>query len=88
MLHSPEDSRLALALIERLRRETDLTVGDNEPYDGHLPGDSIDRHALKPGRPNVLIEVRNDLIGDAAGQAHWAARLAPLLEEVLAESHL
>jgi predicted N-formylglutamate amidohydrolase len=88
ILHSHHDSRLALPLIRRLAAEPDLTVGDNQPYDGHLPGDSIDRHALRPNRPNVLIEVRNDLIGDAAGQRYWAERLAPVLAEVLAESHL
>jgi predicted N-formylglutamate amidohydrolase len=87
VLHSHRDSRLALPLIDRLRAEGYVT-GDNEPYDGHLEGDSIDRHALRPGRPNVLIEVRNDLIGDAAGQALWAARLAPILEDILATSGL
>ncbi len=88
VLHSHRDSRLALALLDRLRAEPDLTVGDNAPYSGHLPGDAIDRHALRPGRPNVLIELRNDLIEDAAGQQAWAARLAPILTEVLAASGL
>jgi len=27
-----------------------LAIGDNQPYSGHLPGDSIDRHALRHGR--------------------------------------
>ena len=88
VLYSHLDTRLALPLIDALRAEGDLCVGDNQPYNGHLPGDSIDRHALQHGRPNVLIEVRNDLIEDAAGQAEWAARLAPILERVLADSHL
>ena len=52
-------------------------MGDNEPYAGHLPGDAIDRHALAPGRPNTLIEMRQDLIADEAEQRAWAARLAP-----------
>lgn len=82
------DSRLAVPLIERLRQEPDLFVGDNEPYAGHLPGDSIDRHALHHGRPNALIELRHDLIADEAGQIHWADRLAPILEEVLARTQL
>lgn len=87
VLHSHRDSRLALPLIDRLRAAGYVT-GDNEPYDGHLDGDAIDRHALGPGRPNVLIEVRNDLIADAAGQALWAARLAPILQHVLTISGL
>lgn len=86
ILYSHRDERLAKPLIARLRREADLCVGDNEPYSGHLEGDSIDRHALEPGRPNVLVEVRNDLLRDAKGQDAWAARLAPILREALATS--
>jgi predicted N-formylglutamate amidohydrolase len=78
------DARLAHPLIERLRAEPDLCVGDNEPYTGHLPGDSIARHAIAHARPNVLIELRNDLIAPPAAQAAWAARLAPVLQEVAA----
>lgn len=77
------DARLAKPLLEVLEAEDDLTIGDNEPYDGHLPGDAIDQHALRHGRPNVLLEVRNDLIKDQQGQDHWAARLAPMLEAAL-----
>lgn len=88
ILHSHIDSRLAIPFIARLREEEGLVVGDNEPYSGHLPGDSIDRHALRHGRPNVLIEVRNDLIEDEAGQIAWAERLAPALRDILAETGL
>lgn len=88
VLYSHLDERLARPLIARLRAEPDLCVGENEPYLGHLEGDAIDRHALRPGRPNVLIEVRNDLIGSDAAQAAWAARLAPMLTGVLADSGL
>lgn len=79
------DDRLARPFLTACRAQG-WCVGDNEPYSGHLPGDAVDRHALQPGRPNILIEVRNDLIADDAGQALWAARLAPLLHQVLAES--
>lgn len=81
------DDRISRPLIGRLRR-LDLTVGDNEPYSGHLEGDSIDRHALQHGRPNVLIEVRNDLIRDEAGQRAWAERLAPVLEAALDDAEI
>ncbi|WP_210529405.1 N-formylglutamate amidohydrolase [Rubellimicrobium arenae] len=86
VLHSHLDGRLALPLLARLGAEADLCVGDNEPYSGHLPGDSIDRHALAPGRLNVLIEVRNDLIATPEDQEVWAARLAPLLQDSLSEA--
>lgn len=80
ILTADTDRRLADPLLERLRRESDLCVGENEPYAGHLPGDAVDRHALGPGRPNALIEIRHDLITDPVGQRAWAERLAPMLE--------
>ena len=83
VLYSHLDERLSRPLIARLMQETDLCIGDNEPYSGHLPGDAIDRHALRLGRLNTLIEFRNDLIGDAAQQDHWATRLVPILTQTL-----
>ena len=88
VLHSHLDSRLALPLIAALRAQGGYEVGDNEPYAGHLPGDAIDRHALAHGRPNVLIELRQDLIGWRQAQEDWADRLAPVLQRVLAVSGL
>jgi predicted N-formylglutamate amidohydrolase len=85
VLYSHLDDRLARPLLARLQAEPDLCIGDNEPYAGHLPGDAIDQHALQPGRLNVLIELRQDLIGNSAGQTQWANRLAPLLTAALAD---
>jgi len=87
VLHA-HDGRLALPLIARLRREPGLIVGDNEPYSGHLDGDSVDRHALRHGRPNALIELRHDVIATEADQIAWADWLAPILQEVLETSRL
>lgn len=80
---SGPDRRLADPLLARLRAEPDLVVGDNEPYVGVLAGDTMDRHAVARGLPHVLIEVRNDLVADAAGERHWAERLAGPLRDVL-----
>jgi predicted N-formylglutamate amidohydrolase len=85
VLHSHLDQRLARPLIARLEADGDIVVGDNQPYGGHLPGDAIDRHALRHGRPNVLIELRQDLIETIEGQRDWAARLAPHLRGALAD---
>lgn len=82
------DARLAKPLLARLTQEPDLCVGDNEPYTGHLPGDAIARHAIAYERPNVLIELRNDLIETPAQQTAWALRLAPILQEVAAQTGL
>ncbi len=81
------DARLAHPFIAACRAQG-WTTGDNQPYVGHLPGDSIDRHALRHGRPNLLIEVRHDLIDTPQGQAAWAARLAPVLQQILADTGL
>ncbi|CUJ07182.1 N-formylglutamate amidohydrolase [Cognatishimia activa] len=87
ILHAAHDPRnLGPHVIERLREENDLTVGDNEPYHGHLPGDAVDRLALQMGRLNTLIELRQDLIINAKEQHAWATRLAPILNDALARS--
>lgn len=77
-----EDRRLSDPFLAVCRAQG-WCVGDNEPYIGYFPGDAIDRHATPHARPNVLIEVRQDLIADAQGQALWAARLATILKQAL-----
>ncbi|MDG1458469.1 MAG: N-formylglutamate amidohydrolase [Pseudoprimorskyibacter sp.] len=77
------DSRLSDAVVTRLNKQSDLCVGSNQPYKGHLPGDSMDRHAIAFGRHNTLIELRNDLIETPDAQANWAKRLAPDLSAAL-----
>ena len=71
-----------------LRRDPDLIVGDNEPYDGALKGDTMYRHCMVSGIPHALLEVRQDLIGEEAGIAGWAARLAPVFEAMNADPAL
>lgn len=74
------DDRLARALVARLEAEGDLCVGENEPYAVSDEGDyGIPVHGEGRGLPHVEIELRQDLIADAAGQARWAERLARLL---------
>lgn len=83
VLWSRKDGRLALPLLDALREQRDLTIGDNEPYSGELENDCMDQHALRHGFPHVLIEIRQDLIGDPGGVAQWSARLAPMLRQAL-----
>lgn len=80
---SAHDRRLGDAMLNRLRSDTNYCIGDNEPYSGHLSGDTIERHALAHGRHNLLIELRNDLISDEEGQNFWADTLAPLISNSL-----
>ncbi|MCM2473413.1 N-formylglutamate amidohydrolase [Rhizobium sp. CG5] len=74
------DERAVIPLISGLRAGGDILVGDNEPYDGALKGDTLYRHCMVTGIPHALLEVRQDLIGDDAGIAAWAERLAPIFE--------
>jgi predicted N-formylglutamate amidohydrolase len=78
------DARLAAPLI-RILRQAGFAVGDNEPYSGALENDTLNRHGTKVGLPHVLIEIRQDLIGDDGAAKAFAARLMPLLARALAE---
>jgi len=74
------DARVARPLLEALRAEGDLVVGENEPYAaGDLTDYSIVQHGERRGLPYVEIEIRQDLIAEGRGQDAWAERLARLL---------
>lgn len=76
------DHRAAWSLIEMLAADKGLIVGDNEPYDGALRGDTMFSHAVRPGYAHALIEIRQDLIGTDSGAVEWAERLAPIVDAV------
>jgi predicted N-formylglutamate amidohydrolase len=82
------DARAVTPLLEALSAPGDVVVGDNEPYDGALRGDTLYRHCMETGRPHALIEVRQDQIGDADGVAAWVDRLAPILDDLNARHDL
>lgn len=83
------DPRVALPLLAALRRDRTLVVGDNEPYSGRHPADfTMDHHAEARGLAHASIEIRQDLIGDEAGQVAWAERLGAALAVVLADARL
>lgn len=78
------DAGMSRLLIEALKADpAGLCVGDNQPYGGGLPGDTIDRHATARGLPNALVEIRQDLIGGPEGQEEWAQRFARILQPML-----
>ncbi|MBS0241095.1 MAG: DUF1244 domain-containing protein [Proteobacteria bacterium] len=76
------DRRIAVPLLEALRAEHDLIVGENQPYPGAYEGDCCWQHAQARSLPWVVIEVRQDLIRDEAGQARWAERLAAIVAKL------
>jgi predicted N-formylglutamate amidohydrolase len=76
------DRRFAGVVLDMLRRERHLIIADNEPYFVSDETDyTIPHHAEARSLPHVEIEIRQDLVTDAAGQAEWAARLARVLQD-------
>lgn len=77
------DTRLPPLLLKLLRAETDLVVGDNEPYAVSDETDyGIPVHGEARALMNTGIEIRQDLIADPAGQKLWADRLARIFGEI------
>jgi predicted N-formylglutamate amidohydrolase len=83
-----KDPRLAGALLKELRAIPGIIVGDNVPYSGQLKGDTLYQHGTMRGLAHGLIEIRQDLILGAEGQAEWAERLADVVGKVLATGAL
>lgn len=70
-------TRLAEIMLDLLRQEPDLTVGENAPYALTEASDySIPFHADRRGLEHIEIEIRQDLIATPEGQAAWASRFA------------
>jgi predicted N-formylglutamate amidohydrolase len=77
-------TKLAEIMLDLLRTEGDLTVGENAPYALTADSDySIPFHAERRGLEHVEIEIRQDLIAAPEGQVLWADRFARLLTEAL-----
>jgi predicted N-formylglutamate amidohydrolase len=74
------DARFARVMLELLRGEAGLHVGDNEPYAASDATDyALVVHGERRGLLNVEVEIRQDLIEHTDGQAQWAERLHRLL---------
>lgn len=74
-------------LIAGLRADPALVIGDNEPYRIELAEDyTVPVHGDARGIPAALIEVRQDLLADAAAIASWAARLAAIIAAAVDEA--
>jgi predicted N-formylglutamate amidohydrolase len=80
VLYNADDraARIAIPLLEA----EGLIVGDQQPYSGKLLNATMNRHAEAEGRPYLGIEIRQDQIGDAAGQAVWAERLSRIANAI------
>ncbi|MDH5557521.1 MAG: N-formylglutamate amidohydrolase [Alphaproteobacteria bacterium] len=86
---SSHDRRMADLLIAELARDSTVCVGDNQPYSGLDPhGYTIETHALPQGRPNVLLEIRQDLVDTRQGARHWADLVGKALARVMAHPEI
>tara|TARA_Y100001960_G_scaffold324159_1_gene404032 strand:+ start:6295 stop:6960 length:666 start_codon:yes stop_codon:yes gene_type:complete len=78
------DQRLSAPLLESLRREPDLCVGDNQPYDARDNlGYTVDAYDGMDGLAQVMIEVRQDLLIANEDVSWWADLLAGHLAQTL-----
>ncbi len=81
------DPALAQGVLAEAQAQTRLDCRLNEPYSA---ADEVTHtlalQATPLGLANVMLEIRNDLIADAAAQEAMAGRLAPVLRAALARS--
>jgi predicted N-formylglutamate amidohydrolase len=79
-----QDARLPAGLLEALRRQSNLVVGDNEPYSARASYVyTLRTHAVPHKLPHCSLEIRQDLIGTTEAALDWAGRLAtPIAEAV------
>lgn len=71
------DRRFAALILEAMNRDTNLVVGDNQPYAVDDASDyTIPVHGENRGLPHVLVEIRQDGLATPADACTWAARLA------------
>jgi predicted N-formylglutamate amidohydrolase len=81
-----DDARLARPLLDAFYAEGDLIVGENEPYAGQLEGDCLWQHGAQRGIASAIVEIRQDLIRDAAGQEAWSERMRRIAEKALQDT--
>jgi predicted N-formylglutamate amidohydrolase len=77
------DSEMSRRMLALLRERLGDAVGDNQPYAMDGIDYTVPLHADARGLDYLELEVRQDLIGDEAGQDEAAAFLAPILRAAL-----
>lgn len=79
ILYNNDDraARRAIPLLEAQK----VNVGDQLPYSGKALNATMNLHGEATQTPYLGIEVRQDLISDAAGIGKWASILLPVIEK-------
>lgn len=82
IIYGRED-RMSQLVLEALRAEPSLVVGDNQPYSVESGGDySVPTHGEQRGIPHASIEMRQDGLTSPEGVEAWAQRLARVLAAI------
>ena len=72
-----DDARLPVPLLEELRADAALVVGDNEPYSARASYEyTLRAHAGARHLPHCSLEVRQDLMDTPDKARQWGRRLA------------
>jgi predicted N-formylglutamate amidohydrolase len=82
------DYRFSVPLLDALRADKRLVVGENEPYDGKLAGDCMWQHGTRRGLAHTILEVRQDLIAEPEGQLEWGELIAAATKSIFARADL
>lgn len=79
-----QDERVAAPMLDILRRNRTLVVGDNEPYSARDPlGYTMSAHGTDRNIPHVAIEIRQDLIDTHQGAEKWACIMADAISQLM-----
>lgn len=76
------DERMARVLHDLIAAEDELVIGHNEPYAVSDESDyTVPVHGEQRGLVHIEVEIRQDLVADAAGQRAWAERMTRWLKQ-------
>jgi len=79
------DKRISDLLLQDLKKNKDICIGENKPYSGNLVGDTLYQHGTLNNIPHVLIEFRNDLINSKFGLKKWTKIISTPLNNCIEE---
>lgn len=87
---SNRDAKFAKLFLAGFQSEhPTIASAHNEPYlVDDISDYTIPVHGEARGLPHLLLEIRNDLIGDAEGQRRWAALIAEALTDTKAKESM
>ena len=77
-----KENNFSKNLLKNLKKNKNLTIGENEPYDGKLPGSTLDKQCNKFKIEHALLEVRNDHLTTKNKVYKWAKLITQNIKEI------